>query len=147
MRPTISACRLVICIWPRQAAVVHSLDWPTFVATSAHLMLFFSLRKAIRSVTSVRCIGFISELTASSASRFMAASSGSQVHDLARRLHRPAHGAALVHAPAVDKEIHHLVAQAVALRGRVDGMAGPPAAARGCVGCRRAAARAPRPPP
>src|SRR5258708_33711805 len=55
--PTASACFLVICICPRQAAVVHSLEAPTFLATSAHLMPLVILRKAIRSVQSWRFIG------------------------------------------------------------------------------------------
>src|SRR3954464_7533243 len=67
-RPTVSACFLVNCIWPRHAAVVHSLDWPTFCATSVHLMPFFSLRKTMRSVTSSRLIGLISAVM--SGSRF-----------------------------------------------------------------------------
>src|SRR4029434_5076673 len=69
--PTVSACFFVICIWPRHAAVVHSFEWPTFFATSLHLMPLFSLRKALRSVTSSRFIGFISALIPASASRFI----------------------------------------------------------------------------
>src|SRR5260221_8935979 len=74
MRPTVSACCFVICIWPRQAAVVHSLDAPTFFATAAHLIFLITLRKAIRSVTSWR---FISSLS------LMA-----QIDDLGRRRRR-----------------------------------------------------------
>ena len=46
-------------------------DWPTFFATSAHLMPFVILRKAMRSVTSWRFIGLASAASAASGSRFM----------------------------------------------------------------------------
>src|ERR1043165_4591149 len=83
--PTVSACFFVICIWPRHAAVVHSLDWPTFFATSVHLMPPLILRNAIRSVTSSRFMGFIRLDTACSGSRFMLPPQGLQVDDLSAR--------------------------------------------------------------
>src|SRR5260221_6478669 len=111
--PTVAAWRLVICIWPRQAAVVHSFEWPTLLATSAHLMPLFTLRKAMRSVTSSRFIGFIRFETACSGSRFMLPPQGLQVDDLSRGDGpRP-----------VDQEIHKMVSQLVVLPIMVQGVA------------------------
>jgi hypothetical protein len=52
--PTTFACSAVSVIWPRHAAVVHSLLRPTLAATSDHLMPLATLAVMIFSVTSMR---------------------------------------------------------------------------------------------
>src|SRR6266702_2172807 len=73
--PTFSACSLVRVIWPRQAAVTHSFDSPTFFATSDHLISFRTFAEWMRSVTSSRVIGLWKATSAtawvSASDRFM----------------------------------------------------------------------------
>ena len=56
--PTTLACLSSSVIWPRQAAVVHSLERPTFFATSAHWMPLDTFTVMIFSVTSLRFMAF-----------------------------------------------------------------------------------------
>ncbi|MCY1562050.1 hypothetical protein D9M68_993900 [compost metagenome] len=57
--PSTLAWAGVAVIWPRHRAVVHSLDWPTFLATSAQLRPLLTLVEMIFSVTSSRLMCYL----------------------------------------------------------------------------------------